>query len=378
MLSLLSIVFVVCFSVFTPARTIPNNQPAPQPVNINPSPRTSTFNASPANYAPGSFGPPRIQHVPAPQQQQQQQQPQQQEAKEYVPSEFTFSDGECRNATELASVLVDMLSASEPSTDLKRDDIIQELLTSTRSNAAALSNRLTASLNAGGGGVNEKLLAELLQANEICVDAIDYYNGLAAGAAVRRPVRQPEQKASSKQGSRAGSKTGSKTSSRRNSGAAAPVDVNFSFDQQFSQPGEKKPARSPVPILAPPPNETPGKKKSKSAKSNSSASTPSFAAANSSSSSAAPQLDLLSFADAPSSQPRPISSQPSPFDASYAPSFNNTPPNQPAYNPYFDDTPKQSTHRLSHGGPAPAVSPNQPAAATPFDDNHDPCMSKHN
>eukprot|EP00466_Bigelowiella_natans_P001739 jgi/Bigna1/140342/aug1.55_g15050 len=90
----------------------------------------------------------------------------------------SFSDRECRTAMETYVLLEEMLSASEPTENLRRHELIQNLVATVVANQKAISRRVTTT-------GNPSVLDELLRANDSLIWVIKYYHGLVNGTMQR-------------------------------------------------------------------------------------------------------------------------------------------------------------------------------------------------
>jgi hypothetical protein len=121
-------------------------------------------------------------------------QAQQAQAQAQAAAVFHFTDDTCRTAADTSALLTDLLTQSGEREDLRRNDLVQQILEALKPVAAKIAQRLGAEANAARP--NEGLLAQLLQANELLVDATGYYEGLVSGKMKRR-VAAPAQPAPS-------------------------------------------------------------------------------------------------------------------------------------------------------------------------------------
>jgi len=93
-----------------------------------------------------------------------------------------FKDPDCRAAAESALVLEQMVTASDAGNDSLRGDLVQTLV----ANARALQARIMTRLNSP---VSESVLADILAANDVVNNALNYFQGVASGTMARK---QPE------------------------------------------------------------------------------------------------------------------------------------------------------------------------------------------
>ncbi len=161
------------------------------------------------------------------------------------PPRMDFTDPECSSASETCTLLMDMLHESDPREDLRRNELVEQIVNALRPVTANITKRLSAEAHAANP--NEKLLAELIQANETCVEAAAFYTGLLNGTVKRRvpPAAASHSRSSSSAGSSSAAPAPSvgdytSTTTRRKSSSEKPV----------ATPEKKKP----VPMLQPPPD----------------------------------------------------------------------------------------------------------------------------
>jgi hypothetical protein len=286
---------------------------------------------------------------------------------------FKFTDGELVSATEMCTVLRDLLTESSPDEDLRRNELVQTIVATLRPMTANIAKRLSAQAHADRP--NERLLGELLQANEICVDAAAYYEGLLTGKMKRRVPQQPAP-------APAAAASHSRNSSMSSSASAAPAPSSSSHAAAAAAAPLAKPlqpssvpARKPVAVpLLPPPSESPtrARKPSSAAGSSPMAGSPAVAAA-APIAVASPQANLLDL-DLLFSSPAASAAAPAPvagsgarsaapsllddfFGAQSSPAQAQAQPHQlyqpPAPQPMAQQHEPMETHGETAGGPAP-------------------------
>jgi len=280
-----------------------------------------------------------------------------------APPPLKFTDPELVSAVEMCTVLTDLLTQSSPSEDLHGNELVQTLVESLRPMTANIAKRLATEAHAER--INEPLLAELLQANEICIDTAAYYDGLLKGT-VKRRVSQPAAPAPAR------------SHSRQSSLAAAPAGSSVlhaapvASSSKPSQPAAAAPAaRKPVAVpLIPPPSESPtrARKSSSAAGVSPMAGSPAAAApAPVAAAAAAPKGNLLDL-DLLFSAPAAASAAASPAPASSSAGRGAPPPDfdffsqsaqpaqyaKPAQPPAHQSPPKETSGETA-GGPAVPV-----------------------
>mmetsp|Transcript_38265 Transcript_38265/g.74149 ORF Transcript_38265/g.74149 Transcript_38265/m.74149 type:complete len:532 (-) Transcript_38265:173-1768(-) len=119
-----------------------------------------------------------------------------------------FTDRECRTAMEAYVVLEQMLTASEPSENLKRNDIIQSLLAQVVAGQKSISRRVAST-------GDPAVLDDLLRANDKLVWVIKYYQGLLNGTMQRIKKEKPRSKPVGMPGQEMGGKKSKKKSKKK-------------------------------------------------------------------------------------------------------------------------------------------------------------------
>jgi hypothetical protein len=87
-------------------------------------------------------------------------------------------DSALKAALENVSLLRDMLNASDPRDDLRKNDIVQQLLLLVKTCQAEILSRISAS-------PDQFLMAQLLEANDELTSILNFYDGLLKGTAKR-------------------------------------------------------------------------------------------------------------------------------------------------------------------------------------------------
>ena len=153
---------------------------------------------------------------------------------------FKFIDPECASIADTCTLLTDMLTQSNEREDLRRNELIQQILSALKPNAAKISQRLGVEANAARP--NEKMLAELLQANEIAMEAVGYYEGLVSGKMKRRAPAAAAPAAAATRPAASASSSSSASSPAPSPGGLA-----------GAPPAHPKGSARAVPLLQPPP-----------------------------------------------------------------------------------------------------------------------------
>lgn len=109
-----------------------------------------------------------------------------------------YKDQECAAAYESAVLLMDMLTASAPGTDLKKDELVQTLVAAVRNAQNMCMNIIMQ------GQANEDVLSEVLRVNDDLLMALQYYKSLRSGGPREHPLaKRREQEAKEKRDSEA-------------------------------------------------------------------------------------------------------------------------------------------------------------------------------
>jgi hypothetical protein len=178
----------------------------------------------------------------------------QERQRQRAPVRIVFTDSECRSAVEACDLLTEMLNESDPREDLRRNELVHQIVETLKPSTANIANRLHAEAHAPN--LNEKLLGELLQANEICIEAAAFYSGLLAGTRQRKKSSSAAAPAPAPSQSHSRSSSSAAPSHSPQS-SATPVAVSLPSPDVSSKsrplPTEKPAEKKQIPLLQPPP-----------------------------------------------------------------------------------------------------------------------------